>query len=807
MRGRRARRGWALPGQPGPLIGRERELEAAEQTLATQDVRLLTITGPPGAGKTRLAVAVAAKLASASPDGAWFVDLAPIHDARLLPTAIGRAAGVREQRGELARARIERHIGDRQILLLLDNFEHLLPAAATVAELLASCPNLKVLVTSRAPLRLRWEHVLPLPPLEVPDLRNLAQPQQLANIPSVALFKERAQAVDPAFQITYANAAAVAEICVRLDGLPLAIELAAARSSVFAPADMLIRLRTRLDLLAGGAVDLPMRQQSLQAAFDWSYDLLSPKDQALFRALSVFIGGFTQAGALAVAGDDLSILLQHSLIRRESGDRGEDVRFRMLETLRGYALDRLERAGEHQATADKHARFILDLAERAAPELLGARQTTWLVQLEREHDNLAAALRWTVETGEIELSLRLAGALWRFWWLHGHLSEGMAAMDAVLSASRDAAEPLLPARAAALNGAGVLAHVRGEYDKAARLIGESLDLSRRLGLTTNMAAALHNQAALAREQGDWPRALRAYEESLALERQAGNAWGIAMSLTNLGALAGDQGDTARAVALLQESLGLLRELGDARGIASALHNLAAVTRDAGEWQRAANLHAESLALWRELGDRWGVAASLHDLARATSRLGDGRRAAGLLDESLALFAELGVRQGTAACLEGLAAVACAADRPMDAARLLGAAEALREAIGAPLPTRDRQDLARVVSLARNALHGAAFRDAWRTGRELSADETALVAQQLARELAAGATPAAAEAALLTEREGQVAGLVAEGLTNRQIALRLVISERTADRHVSNILGKLGLSTRAQVAAWSVAGRR
>ncbi len=802
MRGRRARRSFGLPAQPGPLIGRERELEAAAQLLSAADVRLLTITGPPGAGKTRLGVAVAMNLAALAPDGVWFVDLAPIHDARLLPTAIGRAAGVREQRGELAQARVERHIGQRTLLLLLDNFEHILAAAASVADLLANCPNLKVLVTSRAPLRLRWEHVLPLPPLTVPDRRNLPAPAELAQIPAVALYAERARAVDPAFCITDDNARDVAEICVRLDGLPLAIELAAARSNVFAPAEILSRLRERFDLLAGGAVDLPIRQQSLQAAFDWGYDLLSTADQALFRALAVFIGGFTQAGALAVAGnDDLTTLVQHSLVRREPGD---DARFRMLETLRGYALDRLALSTERQATFEKHARFMLDLAERAAPELLGAHQTTWLARLEREHDNLAAALRWTVEAGEIELSLRLASALWRFWWLHGHLSEGMAWMDAVLSASRDAAEPLLPARAAALNGAGVLAHVRGEYERAAWLVGESLALSRRLGLMSHMAAALHNQAALAREQGDWPRALAAYEESLALERQAGNSWGIAMSLTNLGALAGDQGDTSGALALLQEGLALLRDLGDARGIASALHNLAAVTRDGGEWQRAADLHAESLALWRELGDRWGVAASLHDLARATARLGDRPRAAGLLGESLALFAELGVRQGTAACLEGLAAVACDVERPLDAARLLGAAEALREAIGAPLPARDRRDLARIVAQARNASKGAAFREAWRVGRALSAEQTSAFAQQVAQALADRDTPR--EAAVLTERERQVAGLVAGGLTNRQIAERLVISERTADRHVSNILAKLGLTTRAQVAAWSVEAR-
>jgi predicted ATPase/DNA-binding CsgD family transcriptional regulator len=794
MRARRNRRPkTALPGQPSSLIGREVEINLATELLTTPAVRLITITGPAGAGKTRLALEVAA---SRWTDTVWFVDLTPIHDSRLVATAIGRAAGVREHRGELAQARVERHIGTRHILLLLDNFEQVLAAATSVAELLAACPNLKILATSRAPLRLRWEHVLPLPPLTVPDRRRLPPPDELANIPAVALYLERARAVDPAFQITPENAQAVAEICVRLDGLPLAIELAAAHSDVYTPAEVLARLRQRFDVLARGAVDLPLRQQSLEAAFDWGYGLLSSPDQALFRSLGAFASGFTPAAAARVAGsDDVSTLVQHSLVRRDAGD---EARFRMLETVRAYALERLERSGETQATLRRHALYMLDLAERAAPELLGAHQAEWLARLEREHDDLSAALRWAIQTQDVQLSLRLASALWRFWWLHGHLSEGMAFLDAVVAASRGASDALLPARAAALNGAGVLAHVRGEYDRAAALLSDSLDLSRSLGLTSGMAAALHNLGALAREQSDWPRALVAYEESLALEREIGNAWGIATSLTNLGALAGDQGDTSRAAGLLQESLALVREIGDARGIASALHNLAAVARDAGEWRRAAELHEESLALWRTLGDRWGIAASLHDLARVVERLGDGRRAARLLGESLVLFGELGVRQGTAACLERLAAVLCSADRPLDATRLLGAAEALREAIGAPLPARDRREVGRIVAMARGLVRPAAFRTAWRAGRLLSLDQAFADASLLAASIAADAPPP--DAGPLSGREREVAALVAEGLTNRQIAERLVISERTADRHVSNILAKLGATTRAQIAA-------
>lgn len=796
MSARRTRRPRTrLPGQPSLLIGRDRELDLATELLTTPAVRLLTITGPAGAGKTRLAIEVAAGWT----DMVWFVDLAPIHDPQLVATAIGRAAGVREHRGELAQARIVRHIGARHILLLLDNFEQVLAAAPSLADLLAACPNLKILATSRAPLRLRWEHVLPVPPLTVPDRHHLPPPDELANVPAVTLYVARAQAVDPAFRITPANAPAIAEICVRLDGLPLAIELAAARSDVYAPPEVLTRLRQRFDVLARGAADLPLRQQSLEAAFDWGYGLLSTADQSLFRSLGVFVGGFTLAAAASVAGgDDVSTLVRHSLLRRDAGD---EARFRMLETVRAYALERLERSGEARTLLHRHALYMLDHAEQAAPELLGAHQAEWLGRLEREHDDLSAALHWAIQTQETEVSLRLASALWRFWWLHGHLSEGMGFLDAVVAASQGASDALLPARAAALNGAGVLAHVRGEYDRAAGLLSDSLKLSRALGLTSGMAgmaAALHNLGALAREQSDWPRALAAYEESLALERESGNAWGIATSLTNLGALAGDQGDTARAAALLLESLAIARQIGDARGVASALHNLAAVARDAGEWQRAAGLHEESLSVWRTLGDRWGVAASLHDLARVVERLGDGRRAAQLLGESLVLFGELGVRQGTAACFERLAAVLCAADRPLDAARLLGAAEALRAAIGAPLPSRDRREVGRIVGLARGLVRPAAFRSAWQAGHALTLEEALDAASRLAAAIATDTPPP--DAGPLTAREREVAALVAEGLTNRQIAERLVISERTADRHLSNILTKLGATTRAQIAA-------
>lgn len=793
----------SLPAQPNALIGRERELSDLLELLGSRGVRLVTVTGAAGTGKTRLAVAAASQFTASGQDPVWFVDLAPIHDPRQVLGAIGRATGVREQRGELVQARLERHIGQRRVLLVLDNFEQVLPAATGVADLLAACPNLRLLATSRAPLRLRWEHVYRVTPLAVPPLRPLPEPEELARVPSVALFCERARAIDAGFLLTKANAVAVAQICSQLDGLPLAIELAAARSDVYPPVEVLARLRRNFELLSGGAADLPARQRSLLAAFDWGYELLSAAEQSTFRRLGVFVGGFTPAGALAVAGsDDLATLVQHSLVRRDPSVAGEDAgaRFRMLETVRAYAVERARQSGELEAALERHAQFMLQLAEAAAPELLGRGQAEWLAQLEAEHDNLMAALRWAIDTRQTELSLRLVRALWRFWWLHGHLSEGMDALDAVLSGTDTSSAVHAELTAGVLNGAGVLAHVRGEYGRAERLLVQSLELAGSLELKSAMAAAHHNLAALARERGDWPRARAAYEQSLALERELGNTWGIATSLINLGALAEDQSDTARAAELLDESLGLLRRIGDEHGIATALHNLAAVARDAGDWSRAAELHEQSLALWRKLGDRWGIAAELCDLGRVTERAGDWQRAARLIGESLTIFGELGVRQPIAGCLEGLAAVLCAARRPSDAATLLGAAEALREDISSPLPARERQDVTHTLKQVRVALGGRAFASAVAAGRALSVEAATREGIRLAR--APDVVAPSRSVDVLSARERQVVKLVAEGLSNRQIAEQLVISERTADRHVSNILGKLGMNTRTQVAAWS-----
>ena len=375
-----------LPLQPTPLVGRDSELEWARQQLRSPNVRLLTITGTAGAGKTRLAIALAASIGARA-----FADLAAIRDPDLVLPAIARALGLREQRGEPARTRLVRHIRDRRMLLILDNLEQVLDAAPAIADLLTACAHLTLVVTSRAPLRLRWEHVLPTAPLAVPDPLHLPRLHELREVPAVALYLLRARAVHPSFELTAANAHNVAELCVRLDGLPLAIELAAARSDVATPREVLHQLAS----LGEGPRDLPARHQSLRAAFDWSYDLLDPSSAALFRRLAVFVGGVAPDVVASAGGDNtVSTLVRHSLLRREVGDNGE-ARFRMLETVRSYALERLEQAGERESAARSHAEYMLRLAEETAPALFGPRQAASLERLEREHDNLAAALRWT----------------------------------------------------------------------------------------------------------------------------------------------------------------------------------------------------------------------------------------------------------------------------------------------------------------------------------------------------------------------------------------------------------------------------
>jgi predicted ATPase/Tfp pilus assembly protein PilF len=693
--------------------------------LQREDVRLITLVGPGGIGKTRLALQVAMELRDAFADGSVFVDLAPLRDPSLVLPTIAQTLDVREGGSQPLLDRLTASLRAQHLLLVLDNYEHLLPAAPLLSTLLAATPQLKLLVTSRELLQLSGEHVFAVPPLGLPTT-PLPPLGQLHQIEAVQLFVTRAQAVTGSFHLTPENALAVAEICQRLDGLPLAIELAAARSRHVAPVPLLAHLGSRLTVLTGGPRDLPQRQQTLRATIDWSYQLLNAGEQTLFRRLAVFAGGCTLKAVATVctaAGDlplaveaGLAALLDKQLLTHVVGGHGEE-RFTMLETIREYAWERLAQSGE--AAARAHAAYYLALAEQAAPELTGPQQAAWLARLEMEHANLRAVLVWAEAHGEAETGLRLAGALWRFWSTHGHLTEGRRWLAAALAGGSQAPATL---RAQALHGAGRLAWNQSDYATAYMLLEESLALSREVGDKGGIAASLNSLGQFAHSQGNYAHATARYTKSLVLFRELGNKGGIASSLTNLGIVARQQGDDARATALHEESLALKRELGHKVGIADSLINLGIVALQQRDYARATARFEESLALAQQLGYTWGIAHALASLGQVAREQREYARATALYQESLALFREVGDPRSIARNLEGLAAVAGAQGQAARAARLCGAAEMLRETMGTPLPPVDRARYAHAVAAARAQFDAAAFAAAWAEGRTLPLEQ-------------------------------------------------------------------------------------
>jgi predicted ATPase len=720
-----------LPAQRTAFVSREKEVAALTDLLQRPDVQLVTLTGPGGIGKTRLALQVARELAESFPGGMYFILLAPVSDAALVPAVIAQTLGLHESPGqpplEVLRDYLQNSLRT-PMLLLFDNFEHMTAAAPMIADLLTLGPNLKALVTSRAPLHVYGEREFPVPTLGVPDLKSAPPLEALLQYPAVSLFQQRARAVKPDFEITKDNAMAVATICVQLDGLPLAIELAAARIKLLSPSAMQVRLESRLQLLTGGARDLPARQQTLRGAMDWSYDLLNAAEQKLFRRLSVFVGGCTLEAVEAVCDtrqdlgldvfDGMASMVDKSLAQPLEQGTGEP-RYVMLKTIRDYGLEHLAASGEEAATRRAHAAYYLVLAEEGTAGGTDAAHAEWPERVEEEHDNFRAALEWLTQSGDAEWGMRLGTALFRFWETREHFTEGRDRLARVLKLPGAAARN--QKRVRTLFAGGVLAGDQGDYAAAQDLLEESLGIARELKDNSGVAVSLNALAVFSRDRGEVAAAGALFEESLAVCRALGDRMAAARALSNLASVVRLQGDCARARSLYEECGASFAELGDRAGMAWSLDYQGDVAREQGETETARALYGRSLSVFRALGDSWGIAGTLADLGNLALDGNDHSGARTLYGESLRIFQELESKRGTARVLECFACSAAVEARPERSLRLAGAAAALRQTVGAPLNLAERARLEKNLEAARRAVSNTAGAAAWMEGWAMPAE--------------------------------------------------------------------------------------
>jgi predicted ATPase len=733
-----------LPAQRTGFVGREKEIAAAKELLLREGVRLVTITGPGGIGKTRFALEVAGSLATEFSAGTQFVALSSLTEPMLVPSAIVQALGIREAGGQSPLEMLKEHLQSARgpMLLLLDNFEHLVGAAPMVASLLAMNTGLKVIVTSRAALRVSAEHEFPIPPLGMPEVTATAPIEVLSRFPAVALFVQRALAVKPDFELNKENAAAVVEICTRLDGLPLAIELAAARVKVLSPSSMRTRLRSRLQLLTGGARDMPERQQTLRAAIDWSYDLLTPAEQKVFRRLSVFVGGCTLEAAEAVCDakgdldldllDGMTSMVDKSLVQQIEPGHGES-RFVMLETIREYAIEKLAASDEETLTRRAHAAFCVVLAEEATEHEDAKEREQRFAQ---EQDNFRAALEYLTETGDAVWGLRLGAALFNFWQAREQHAEARVRLDKLLKLPASAERNKLRERA--LFAAGVLANEQGDFGPSDEFLRESLAIAREIGDTQGAAVSLNALAVGARGQGDVSSARALLEESLALWRELGDQMAVARALSNLASIVKLEGDLVRARALYAECLGIFDALGDRSCVAWSFNYQGDCASDQGDATAARALYENALAIFRELNDGWGIAGTLADLGNLARDHGDHSAARAFYRASLRQFHALGHKRGIARLLECFACSAALEKLAEVALRFAGAAAALRQSLGAPLSPAEQGKLEVCLNSARQTLTDRAGTTVWLEGWALTIEQA--VEELLAADIAAVKAP-------------------------------------------------------------------
>jgi predicted ATPase/DNA-binding CsgD family transcriptional regulator len=800
-----------LPQPLTALIGRRREIADIQAMLDRQDVHLVTLTGPAGAGKSRLALEIGHLERNRFSDGVAFISLANLTSADAMLAAIAQQMGIRPEGGQSVPEAFAEGAADLDLLLILDNLEQIDSPTNTLSLIFDSAPDIRVLVTSRSALHMRGEHEVQIDPFDLPDLTRLPPVADLAQNPAVALFVERASSVRPTFALTTENMRDVAEICGRLDGLPLAIELAAARTKLLSPAQLLPRLANRLQLLTGGPRDLPERQQTLRDAIAWSHDLLPDPEQKLFRRLAPFAGGASLEQVTEVAaGDDqlvaldgLGGLVDHSLLRVSDDARGES-RYWMLQTIRDFALEALAASDEEADVRDRHLHWFVNAAEVIREEQSGSGSPHRIKEIETDIENFRSALRWAVQSGQVTEAQQIASALPRFWEIQGNFSEGRSWLEEALAGDTAATEE----RARALIGLATLARRQGEFDRAVEAYEAGLAIFRELDDASGIATALNNLGVVAQDRGDYTRARDLLTEALDHFRAVGDLPRTAACLNNLGLVARRRGDLQAAVGLYEQSLEIWDQLGDQLRRALSLNNLGVVAYALGDGQTAESRYRAALSVYRELEDRSGTGMTLNNLAEVLLDRGDVQSAVVSWQESLALRSVQGDRVGIAECLAGVGRIAILANLPDLGVTSLATAVRLQSATGVSLPQNERAVQDTAMATLRRMMGPEAFEAAWRRAESLTTEhvlETIVTASESLSMAASAAHPkvearSAATVAGLTRRETDVLRLVVDGLSDREIGEALFISHRTAMTHVANILGKLGLESRTAAAA-------